>query len=228
MWVWCSRPPMGLPAQYVGSLLKNCFQRILSSNPPGRASTKMASTAIMARLKHLDHASYLLHASSPSTSAFLQTQYNNVADENEVQIPEERKRKICVSCGTILIPGITSRTSTVKRNPKRRNSVRKLKHKTAFIECQKCNTRIKYTVKPVTPEKMKAGRKDSLASKALANVSSDLHSAGKQLAENTNKKRARPRKSNSLQALLARGKAEATSSTNTGFILDLKDLLKGS
>jgi RNase P subunit RPR2 len=184
----------------------------------------MASTTMKARLKHLDHASHLLHASSPSTSAFLQAQYNKVAHENDVAVPEERKRKVCVSCGAILIPGITSRTSTVKKNPKRINSV----GKKAFIECQKCNARIEYTVEPATPKKMKASRKDSLAPKALANVSSDLHSVGKQLLENTSKKRKRPRKSNSLQALLARSKAEAADSTNTGFTLDLKDLLKGS
>jgi RNase P subunit RPR2 len=187
----------------------------------------MASTATKARLKHLDHASHLLHSSSPSTSAFLQAQYNKVADENDVVVPEERKRKICVSCGAILIPGITARASTVKKCSKRLNSVGKLKHKTAFIECQKCNARIEYTVEPAAPKKLKATRKDSLAPKTSANVSSDLHLAGKQLAER-GKKRARQRKSSSLQALLARSKAEATGSTNMGFALDLKDLLKSS
>ena len=185
----------------------------------------MISTSVKARLKHLDHASHLLYASSPSTSAFLQAQYNKVADDNDAAVPEERKRKICASCGSILIPGITARTSTVKKCPKRLNSVGNLKQETAFIECRKCNARTEYTVEPAVPKKTKAARKDSLAPKARANISSGLQSTAKQLAI---QKRSRPRKSNNLQALLARSKAEAAGSTNTGFTLDLKDLLKGS
>jgi len=181
----------------------------------------MTSTAIKARLKHLDHSSHLLYASSPSTSAFLQSQYNKVADENDAAVPDERKRKICASCGSILIPGITARTSTVKKYPKR------LISEMAFIECRKCNARTEYTVEPAVPKKTKAPRKEPLAPKARANISSGLQSTAKQLAEN-GKKRSRPRKSNSLQALLARSKAEAAGSTNTSFTLDLKDLLKGS
>ena len=218
---------MGLPTTHVRSSLEDLwFQKICDPTTQSN-SGQMASTATKARLKHLDHASHLLYASSPSTSAFLQAQYNKVADENDVVVPEERKRKICISCGTILIPGITARASTVKKPSKRLNSVGKLKHKTAFIDCQKCNARVEYAVEPATPKKPKATRKDSLASRTPANVSSDLHSAGKQLAER-GKKRARPRKSSSLQVLLARSKAETTSSTNMGFALGLKDLLKGS
>jgi len=105
--------------------------------------------------------------------------------------------------------------------------VRKLKRKLVSIECQKCNARTEYAVELPTPKNMKVAKKDSSAAKALANVSSDLHSPGQQLAEKA-KKRARSRKSSSLQALLARSKAEAAGSKDTGFGLDLKDLLKGS
>ena len=187
---------------------------------------KMTSTAMNARLKHLDNASHLLYAISPSTSAFLQAQYNKTADENDVVLPEERKRKICTSCGTILVLGITARSSTLKKNSKRNDSVGKLKRKLVSIECQKCNARTEYAVELPTPKNMKAAKKDSSA-KALTNVSSDLHSPGQQFAEKA-KKRARSRKSSSLQALLARRKAEAAGSKDTGFGLDLKDLLKGS
>jgi len=192
----------------------------------------MAFTAVAARLRYLDSASHLLFASSPSTSAFLQNEYRKTADGANLTESEERQQRVCSACGTILISGITSQKNKVRTTAKRRkrgdsySSV--LADKTQYIECSRCNSRTnRKHATPKSTQKLSEVDNRATAIKLDQGMTSPPSSSHKpSSSDRATRTKKRTRKTNSLQALLARDKLETLATQSPGFGLDLKDLLK--
>jgi len=193
----------------------------------------MASTPVAARLRYLDSASYLVFASSPSTSAFLQNEYRKTADGANLTESEERQQRVCSACGTILISGITSQEHKVRTTTKRRKRGNSppsvLAEKTQYVECSRCNSRTnRKRDTPKSTQKLSKTDKRPTAVKGQGMSSPPSSSHKPTSSHRATRTKKRTRKANSLQALLARSKLETPATQSPGFGLDLKDLLKSN
>lgn len=181
------------------------------------------------RSKYLDNASRLLFASSPSTSAFVQHERQKLFQGDESLEDEEREHKTCPSCGTILITGITSRMLKQKSNTRRKADQKSPNEaEVVYIQCHRCNSKTRQTI-----EKQRLKRRPSSKAwikKTTSQTNNILQSSssGTEYSPSTwkGKGRKRPQKPSSLQELLARSKAQSSTTADPGFGLGLKDLFK--
>lgn len=184
----------------------------------------MASQIAAARMKHLQTSSEALMLTSPSISAYLQTQKTSPSDESS---KTKTKYQACSSCGSLLLPGYNSTvTSTKKRTRQDRLAGRSA---TKIISCSSCHAT---HILPVTTKITKtSARKETVAtsSSPVANQAStattlpasNTKSTQPTTEPSTTKKRNRNRKS-TLQAMLA----DRKTSNVQGFGLGLGDFMK--
>ena len=200
----------------------------------------MAIEAMEAKIKFLDASACHYAVVAPATSAHLMLQRNSEAAVNSVPLQIEGSRA-CRACGTILIPGSTSRTSIVReRATKSRSRSREQGKdgragtpvKSLKVDCLKCH---RYEKKPLQDTGSTNSRKPSgLLAQTVPSVSgsvdknpSDMtQSARVGTASAGSKQRAKARKHGGLQAMLEKTKVSTNSSQ--GFGLDLLDLMKQS
>ena len=200
----------------------------------------MAIEAMEAKIKFLDASACHYSVIAPATSAHLMLQRNSEAADISIPLQVEGTRA-CRACGTVLIPGSTSRTSIVCEKPtKTRIRSRELgKHdragtpmKSVRVDCLICH---RYEKKPLQGSGGTNTKKPSVLN--TRTIPSVTGSADKEpldmpqfarvgTASASSKQRAKARKHGGLQAMLEKTKASVNSSP--GFGLDLLDLMKQS
>lgn len=200
----------------------------------------MAIEAMEAKIKFLDASACYYSVIAPATSAHLMLQRNSEAADNSVPLQIEGCRA-CRACGTILIPGCTSRTRIV-REKATKTRIRSREHgrdnragtliKSVRVDCLICH---RYEKKPLQDSDGTNIKKPSvLDTRTVPSVSgsadkepSDMPQAARLGTPSaSSKQRAKARKHGGLQAMLEKTKASGTSSS--GFGLDLLDLMKQS
>ncbi|TVY82057.1 Uncharacterized protein LSUE1_G005548 [Lachnellula suecica] len=187
----------------------------------------MASPELSARLRFLNDSAHLLVASAPETSRHLMSKHNYLLFDSYIDISDAQRRKACVACGTIMIMGWngTLETQRTRRKGKRREEASQ-PAKVMVYKCESCGNKTRHPL----PGPPRAIRSKATYSKAVPPSSSTATSLSKeppaptQSPNSSSKKRAKSRKQGSLQAILAKQKAQET--TGSGFGLDLMDFMK--
>lgn len=190
-----------------------------------------------AKMKFLDAAACHYSMIAPATSAHLMLQRNFEAADNSIPV---EGAAACRACGTILIPGSTSRTKIVHETAIK-TKVHFKKHskddgagaliKFVRVDCLICQ---RHERKPLQVSGGTNIRKPSVSNtRTVPSVSfadkepSDRpQSARVGAASASSKQRAKARKHGGLQAMLEKTKFSA--SPSPGFGLDLLDLMKQS
>ena len=191
----------------------------------------MAIEAMEAKIRFLDASACHYAVVAPATSAHLMLQRNSEAADNFVALQIEGSR-VCRACGTILIPGSTSRTSIV-REKATKTRIHSKEHgedgrtgtpaKWLRVDCLKCH---RYDKKPLQPSGLSAQTAPSVSGSANKTPSDMTQSARVGTASAGSKQRAKARRHGGLQAMLEKTKGSVNSSP--GFGLDLLDLMKQS
>lgn len=209
----------------------------------------MATAALHARLRFLQASAHLYSTSDPATSAHLMLEHSIVASSTDNPARGLAKSSLaCTACGTIEIPGWTSRTTIVDPNKTDRTSSKRGKktrretpepcvsEKQVVVECLTCRRTVT-TRLPKLPGRGKSRQttakltdtslKKSSTATAMETSTSKLSGQGSQRvvsANSSSKKRAKGRKQGGLQAMLEMSREQGN--TSPGFGLDLMDLMK--
>ena len=201
----------------------------------------MADAATAAKLRFLNASAHHYLTSAPATSTHLMLQRNLEVADNGLVLREDEGSRSCRACGSILIPGRTSRTSIIsdgvsknKARSKKRSAEREVEKPIKFvkIDCLVCyrfekkplqrptdssvRKSGKATAQPTPLTVTRAGVTDPASPQSLKPVTTNASS----------KQRAKARKHGGLQAMLE--KSKASSIPSSGFGLDLLDLMKQS
>jgi len=202
----------------------------------------MANTEVEAKLKFLDTSARLYSSTAPVTSAHLMLQHNLEAASNSRLLRKGGSVASCKGCGTILVPGWTSRTSIVsmgaseqpvsrtKTAKKRRRDTVMSLEKAVRTDCLVCHRYEEVplpsssAVKPA--EKVVATIQDIPSVKASIDTAAPVSTESPRpaTANASSKQRAKVRKKAGLQAILEKSKSSA--SPSSGFGLDLSDFWK--
>ena len=189
----------------------------------------------------MDVAARFYSFTAPATSAHLMLQRNLEVASDPKSSRKGKSGGSCEGCGTILVPGWTSRTSiTSKTAPERPTSTDKAKkrrrrpvgglNKTVRIDCLICHRFGEVTLPPLSRSKAIG---DTMAkSQTIPSMTANTTAASPVPKESpklatsnaSSKQRAKARKQGGLQAMLAKSKSSA--SPASGFGLDLSDLMK--
>lgn len=199
--------------------------------------TTMANNDLSSRLRYLKDSAQMMSSTSPATSAYLMSQVNQLMFDHEIEPSELHRRYACGACGSIMVPGWTSslEKEVIQTKPRRRKSkavyLRPEKDKaenntgitSMLYRCNLCGKNTRHRQPNHSIPAYRRGKKLAQSVQLASPVATaEKQSSG---SANTNsKKRARARKQGGLQALLAAKKENGTS--NTGFGLDLMDLMK--
>ncbi|KAI9722000.1 MAG: hypothetical protein M1812_001959 [Candelaria pacifica] len=206
----------------------------------------MATPALSARLRHLNDSAYLLATTSPATSSYMMSQYNKVALDHYLTLPEARRREVCGACGNIMISGWSGHASLEKLgrpivgNPIRSSSKETPTGMIMIYECHICNRKTRQLFKKRNNVRQRQRRKSTLqsvppppsdgsAAITIATSQQVPPSIKQSPVNNGSRRRAKARKQSGLQAMLARTKAtNTTGGCSENFGLDLMDLLKST
>ncbi len=204
-----------------------------------RTTTVMASCDVKARLKYLHESAHLLEATSKSTSSYLMSQCNGLMADSKIDQPSATRRKVCNSCGNIMILGQTATMrlarSRCSRGKKRAQGTPEAsgqdRTKTIIYCCKLCGRQTEHRLENQPPRAVRraATSPATHAGQSTAPVGASASSAGTQRPPDANassKKRAKTRKSSSLQAILAASKASSHKPPGSGFGMSLLDLMK--
>ncbi len=206
----------------------------------------MASATVTARLKFLDASAHHYSTLAPATSAHLMLERMTVATENEIAPPKGADPNVaCGACGTIRIPGWTSRITINDRSKSKVSSKTKKRRSSATVKCPaekhvvvECLTCHRKTTTPMQSSRgHRFGRPrihNAASTSGTISAEPALLSAPKvgnqvQISPNpvsvniSSKKRAKTRKQSGLQAMLDKSKGTGSSS---GFGFDLMDFMK--
>ena len=201
-----------------------------------------------ARLKFLDNSAHLYSTFAPATSAHLILERITVAGNDE-NTPSKRATAnvACIACGTIRIPGRTSRTTIVdptkskevspkrKKNRQSTETGKRPAEKQVVVECLTCRRKTKTPLQTSQEHRVSRQRdSNAAATSGTTSTRSTLSSAlavgnlapvsQKPVSANSSsKKRAKSRKQGGLQAMLEKSKRTGSSSSP---VLDLMDLMK--
>ena len=198
-------------------------------------SLAVANAMDISRGKFLTAAANHYASIVPATSAQLLSQNVSEIAEGNSRMNMNDASAACKACGTILVPGWTSRTTILdkgrleKSQKSRTGSHRQTKdgrHVDKFLraDCLKC---YRYLEEPL-PELRRSNRKPALVTNpsgtSAAHKSSPSSTAKPTTTNTRSKQRAKARKHGGLQAMLEKSKASADA--GPGYGLNLLDLMK--
>lgn len=189
----------------------------------------MAKTAATARTKYLEKASSRLLLPSPAVSAYLQTVRNGLLEQEGVEKSSHDGPKICPSCGTILVPGLTCQPARLsKRSRTERLAMRGMGSKILRLKCSRCSAISTFeSVKPGIVQKPNTNTDTLIRSRIrpreLASITSSSTPTLKEPVQ-TSRRRARS-KNSTLQSML-QSQQKVVSENSKGFGLDLMDFMK--
>ena len=206
----------------------------------------MARSAIQSRLNYLESSAYLLALAGPQTSAFLQAEHTRLLENNKIS-SEDRAKEVCGTCSTIMLPGLTAKIrkeedkivfSRNKTDIQSTRASRRIPGRRAHV-CFRCSSVTKYSIidKKCNALPSVKGLPELVDGRQTA-TTSDAQTCDQALKRKeydsavrnkSSKSRARARKKDSLQEMLAKSKRNAANiSQNTGFGFDLMDFMKES
>jgi hypothetical protein len=204
------------------------------------------------QLKFLEEASLLLSAQSPIIAANLSSEGTRIVLEAEREMSQCRKVGVCQGCGSRLTPGQTSKVSVEcggrKKKTRQREAGRRMTlgregkaslpelvdSKILVVRCLACQSRATLPLPQET--KAKIGEPPTTLDQDIFGLSNSTITATNTEASGTTnptiapstttrtRRKAKARKQNTLQALLAT--AKRTQDTPAG--LDLLDFMKSS
>lgn len=200
----------------------------------------MADVATAAKLRFLNASAHYYSTSAPATSAHLMLQRNLEVADNGLVLREEEGDGSCRACGSILIPGRTSRTSIVsgevsksKARSKKHRGEREVEKPIKFMktDCLVCHRFEKKPLQPTDSSIKKSGKATAQPTPLTVTRAGVTDPASPQslkpaTTNASSKQRAKARKHGGLQAMLE--KSKASSIPSSGFGLDLLDLMKQS
>ena len=188
------------------------------------------------RLIFLDRAAKTYTISAPALSAHLMLERASVASDHGIEEPKKGPANACRACGTISIPGVTTKTSIrgvicqgiTKRKPSRRSSSSPTKHLETL--CLACNRVYRTAISPSKRHSLKDRHTIGVAPKSKVSQSSggkapslSSHSTPP-VTSSSSKQRAKARKKGGLHALVERSKQRNQADSASG--LDLMDFMK--
>lgn len=199
----------------------------------------MADAATAAKLRFLHASAHHYATIAPATSAHLMLRRNSEVADSGLILREDERNRACKACGSVLIPGRTSRTCIVSEGGTRskahskehhgRNEVEK-RSKFVRIDCFLCHRFEKKSLERSTISRSQKGSKSKAQPTPLALAKAGASDPAsprfpKPATINaSSKQRAKARKHGGLQAMLEKSKASSTPSSDFG--LDLMDLMK--
>lgn len=199
----------------------------------------MADVAAEAKLRFLHASAHLYSVTAPATSAQLMLQGHIERAGNTRPTNIYESSSACQACGTILIPGWTSKTSRVDKgaskvaNPEagaKKHAKGKLSPhlvKYVRVKCLACHrfedTPLQKSKTNSNSEKAKATSRTTVSSDPKPNLDPESESLDKPPKASKRRERARKHKSG-LQAMLE--KSKASTAPSAGFGLELLDLMK--
>ncbi|KAK6844780.1 hypothetical protein PG995_014890 [Apiospora arundinis] len=197
-------------------------------------------------LRFLTDAAHLLAKTAPETSAHLMAKRNAFMFENNLELPDRQRERICGSCGHIMVPGagdaLKLETDKVIRKSCRNKGAAAAKPDAKkagrvsgirkVITCKMCDRYTKFDFPPppsiarrakAKPVTAKTPGLPSVATSATSNAAPASEPAKAPPSANaSSKKRAKNRKQG-LQALL---QSQASSAPKVGLGLSLADFMK--
>lgn len=204
----------------------------------------MANLHAQSRMTYLHESAHSLSLSAPAVAAFLESKCDSLARTAEIKLPDFRYQGICRACGNILVTGCHSRLDEKYSSRQRQHSTNSQSPSVKSqgpisrksLKCDRCSRTtiiqpeqfyaqrkvLGLNMKETVPQARPQGTQSSSDTLAPA-----MGSHMKSKESSRRKHRANARKQGSLQAMLMKGKADA-SRANTGgdFGLDLIDLMK--
>lgn len=199
----------------------------------------MADMAAEAKLRFLHASAHLYSTTAPATSAqlMLQRHIEGAGDPRPKNI--DGSSSACKACGTVLIPGWTSKTSRINKrapkvaNPKTaakqhaRGKLSPISERHVRVKCLACHrfedTPLQKPEINSNSEKANATSRATCSSDAKPNLDPESNPLDKPPKASKRRERARKHK-NGLQAMLEKSKAPAALAS--GFGLELLDLMK--
>ncbi|KAL8687277.1 MAG: hypothetical protein Q9224_005198 [Gallowayella concinna] len=195
----------------------------------------MPDLGIEARLNFLESSARLLRDTAPSTSAHLMLERNIVADEHDRKLNKSQLKDICRACGTISVPGLTSKTEVTEILDTSKQKQRGLLNEDAkALEIHKCLACYRVITTPLPKvlqnDYQNVGKRVGLIERSkiveAASKSNVMESEKSNPANASSKRRAKARKQGGLQAMLE--KSKGASSQPPGMGLGLMDLVKAT
>ncbi|KAI4165534.1 MAG: hypothetical protein LQ342_000946 [Letrouitia transgressa] len=199
----------------------------------------MTNAAIDARLRYLNAAAHLCASSAPETAAHLMQERFSIAQFYDRTSKDLKLPNACQACGTIMIPGRSSRhtVSNILTPPNKKSrqaqSTPPSDQKQMQIECLTCRRITKTPLQApkldprsrTSSSKLDASTNPKMAVSEVSDPSSPKQNlAGRPPSANlASKKRAKARKLG-LQAVLEKSKSNEPDPGGFGF--DLMDLMK--
>ena len=206
----------------------------------------MASINSSMRLKFLKESADSLKLQSPSTSAYLMSLHNQAIQDGLNSLTPSQHQHCCSACGSIRISGqtIKNKEDSLETQAPSVPSIkprRSAKEGTVY-KCLRCHRRtVAALPRPLKRQHLQQGysttsikksssaqpgsqSKDEVVSKTQR-ASPSNPEAGTTSGNTSSKKRAKARKQQGLQALLAAGKQVSQPQTSSSASLDLFDFL---
>lgn len=187
-----------------------------------------------AKIRFLDRAAQNYALKAPSLSTHIMLERAATAGKFDTIESKQDRKDVCRACGTLLIPGITSRVSMssgrsskiVSKVSKRKDQSKSMQsEKYLETHCLACHRFSKVAIRP--SKRQSLGEQDhfptdgKVQSSAATDMEKELPVTPK--AVNVSSKRTKARKKGDLQALVQRTKE---SNQTNSFGLDLMDFIK--
>lgn len=189
------------------------------------------------RLLFLDRAAKTYAAKAPALSAYLMLERATVANDHGVEESKKGPGNACRACGTISIPGVTTKISmkgvSLQENTGGKVSSRSSSSTTKYLEtqCLACHRVYRTAISPSKRHSPKdrpsAGipPKSNIARSSAGNVAPSLSAHATPLVtSSSSKQRAKARKKGGLHALVEKSKQRNQADSASG--LDLMDFMK--
>jgi RNase P subunit RPR2 len=200
---------------------------------------------LQARLKYLNDSAHLLTTMSNNSSSYIMSQANALMFVHELEPPASHQRKVCNSCGNIMVLGrtaeLTLQSAKITKfqgrkhcgaKPGKNTTTPVSKPKEIVYNCLPCGRETRYKIDSLPPLARRRLGVKALITRSAANIvanqalnSTQVGPKSESPATSANasaKQRKKARKQGGLQALLAKNREDK----KEGFGLDLLDLMK--
>ena len=190
------------------------------------------------RLKFLKKAGQVMSQNTPSISAHLLTWRAELEDELDMPDIKKDHCNACRACGTISIPGVTSKismrngmtTGRIRKSSKRQRKstlmMTMLSEKSLMTKCLACHRVSKIAIRP--SKRQSTGNNHDFRTSNRTKSSTTMNTQGASLITPTvtkpSSRRGKARKKGGLQAFVERSKHSQQTASGTG--LDLMDFMK--
>jgi len=194
----------------------------------------MATPELSARLRYLNDSAHLLAVTAPSTARYLMSRCNSLVFDNDLELSESHRRKVCGACGTIIIMGWEARVEIFPRRGRRGKALGEKeappRRKDLVYTCESCSRTTRFSIAPAASKARPlksastSSTKNLIPQLATPGTSTNVITPANPSPNSSSKRRAKTRKQSGLGAILANKKA--SEAPKLGFGLDLMDFMK--